>query len=156
MKDSIREGLMRRFFTEVHQHDICLLWNTDDPNGPYRSISVDGLPRHTHRVFYEIFIGPIPEGLHIDHLCRNRPCVNPVHLEPVTSRENVLRSPITRASINAARTHCPRGHEYSESNVYWDRSRNPARPSRKCKACQHMRARARRAARREAREAAAR
>lgn len=64
-----------------------------------------------HRFSYEVFVGAIGEGLVIDHLCRNKLCVNPEHLQPVSPRVNVLRAPETPAAVNAAKTHCPRDHE---------------------------------------------
>ena len=82
-----------------------------------------------HRVAYETFVGPISDGLQLDHLCRVRDCVNPAHLEPVTPRENVMRSPIAQAALNAAKTHCPQGHPYDEANTY----RTPR--GRVCRAC---------------------
>jgi hypothetical protein len=85
---------------------------------------------YAHRVSYEVFVGPIPDGLQIDHLCRNRACVNPKHLEPVTSWQNNHRSPLSRASINAAKRKCPKGHAYDERNTY----RN-ADGSRLCRTC---------------------
>ena len=70
-------------------------------------------PEMVHRAMYEELRGPIPEGLAIDHLCRNRGCVNPDHLEPVTNRENTMRSPIAAAAINARRTVCKWGHQFA-------------------------------------------
>lgn len=77
-----------------------------------------------HRAAYEKANGPIPADLHIDHLCRNRACVNPAHLEAVTQAENNRRAA-------AARTHCPQGHPYSEANTYY----YPKTGTRKCRAC---------------------
>ena len=69
-----------------------------------------------HRFSYELHNGPIPEGLDIDHLCRNHACVNPAHLEAVTHRENVLRGEGV-AAVNARKTHCIRGHEFTPENT---------------------------------------
>lgn len=90
-----------------------------------------------HRVAYELLVGPIPDGLQLDHLCRVRDCVNPEHLEVVTSRENTLRSPIAPAAVNARKTHCPRGHEYTPENIIW--KRNPT--GRGCRECDKARKR---------------
>lgn len=64
-----------------------------------------------HRAMYIELVGEIPEGLTLDHLCRNILCVNPRHMEPVTQRVNIHRSPIQIAAINAQKTHCSRGHQ---------------------------------------------
>lgn len=72
---------------------------------------------YAHRVGYLMFVGDIPKGMHIDHLCRNRQCVNPEHMEVVTVRTNVLRG-VGPTAINAARTRCKRGHELSGDNLY--------------------------------------
>lgn len=70
-----------------------------------------------HRVVLAAIGEPLPDGLVVDHLCRNRRCCNPDHLELVTQRENVMRSPIAPGAINARKTHCPQGHPYSSENT---------------------------------------
>jgi hypothetical protein len=70
-----------------------------------------------HRYAYEALVGPIPDGKQIDHLCRNRACCNPEHLEPVTIQENIRRGEGPQA-INARKTHCIRGHALSGDNLY--------------------------------------
>src|SRR5688572_13326968 len=102
----------------VVEPDGCWQWTGSFmPNGYGRLI----VKRHTvlaHRFAYELLVGPIPAGLQIDHLCRNRACVNPAHLEPVTIKQNLLRSPITNAARNAAKTRCLHGHEFTAANTY--------------------------------------
>ncbi len=84
----------------------CAEWaGRINPNG-YGEFSVGGRNGMAHRWAYEHFVGPIPEGLQLDHLCRNRRCVLPAHLEPVTGRENKARSPFA----NQHKTHCKFGH----------------------------------------------
>ncbi len=83
--------------------------------GRFRTASGRFLP--AHRLSYEHFVGPIPPGMHPDHLCRNPSGIRPDHLEPVTVRENLLRSSLTEAAKNAAKTHCPQGHPYDEANT---------------------------------------
>ena len=75
--------------------------------------------------------GPIPDGLQLDHLCRNRKCVRPDHLDAVTGRENVLRG-ATVAAYHASLTHCPAGHPFDEKNTYVY-SKQPR--TRRCRAC---------------------
>ncbi|HEY1740016.1 MAG TPA: HNH endonuclease signature motif containing protein [Acidimicrobiia bacterium] len=93
--------------------------------------------RLVHRVSYELSIGPIPGGLEIDHLCRERSCANPEHLEAVTRRENVLRSDSV-AAHRARQTHCVHGHEFTAQNTYRHQGR------RYCRACRSRRDAARR------------
>lgn len=89
--------------------------------------------RLVHRVMYELLRGPIPLGLHIDHLCRVRSCCNPYHLEPVTCKINIQRG----ISYLRGITHCPHGHEYTEANTR--RKMKKGYMSRDCKTCDHRR-----------------
>lgn len=108
----------------------CWLWTGRITEQGYGVLHGGAHVLYTHRVSYELHVGPIPEGLHIDHLCRNRACCNPEHLEPVTCRENVRRSPIALAAINARKTHCDSGHEFTPANTNLDDKGN-----RSCRAC---------------------
>jgi hypothetical protein len=92
--------------------------------------------KYVHRIAYEQIIGVIPDGLQIDHLCRNRLCCNPTHLELVTSRENTLRGESIMAQ-EAKRTHCIHGHELSGSNLIVRKNGN-----RDCRLCRMYRKRA--------------
>ena len=119
----------------VRSSSGCWEWQGTLRNG-YGLISENGPAKSkrkqlkAHRYAYEAFRMPIPEGLTIDHLCRNRCCVNPFHLEPVTRGENLRRGPF----FGANKTHCPRGHEYNEHNTYID-SKN----GRRCRECARIR-----------------
>ena len=88
----------------------------------------NGHRMNAHRAMYELLIGPIPTGLDLDHLCRNRSCVNPAHLEPVTRRENIRRG--ETGSWFRSKTHCPRGHPYSGANLIVRKG-----GGRKCRTC---------------------
>lgn len=96
----------------------------------YGQLNYGGTRRLAHRLAYELAVGPVPEGLVLDHLCRNRLCVNPMHLEPVTNRENLRRGE-GWAGRNARKTHCDRGHELTADNV----KVRPSRNGRECRAC---------------------
>lgn len=132
--------LAERFATKyvVDDETGCWLWTAYVDPGGYGTIGALGSrkPLLAHRVSYELHVGPIPEGLTIDHLChtrdpeclgvcQHRRCVNPAHLEAVTFEENMRRGG------NAAKTRCIRGHEFTPENTYF----NPDGTGRRCKEC---------------------
>lgn len=115
-------GTLERFVAKITVDGEC--WRrtaTLDAKG-YGQFSFEGVLRRSHRVSHVMFIGPIPDGLTIDHVkargCRFKDCVRPAHLEAVTARENTLRGG-NMAAIHARTTHCPADHEYTEANTYF-------------------------------------
>ena len=120
-----------RFWSKVKMGnpDDCWLWTAKIERNGYGRFWLDGHSVEAHRFAYELIRGPIPKGLTIDHLCRNKACVNPAHLEVVTPRTNVLRGPTIVAAF-AAKTHCPKGHRYDMFNTYINR-----KGSRVCREC---------------------
>ena len=96
----------------------CWLWRGYIARDGYGSAARGARKNvRAHRAIYEEMVGAIPKGLQLDHKCRNRSCVNPFHLEPVSCRENVLRGEGV-AAINARKMHCKRGHEFVGANTY--------------------------------------
>lgn len=136
---SVRGRPVRLLATKTARRSIChpemgwcWLWTgADTVKGGYKRMTTTG-GRHVlaHRWAYELLVGAVPVGLTLDHLCRNPACVNPRHLEPVTMRENSLRAASSLAAINVAKTHCPQGHPYDDTNTY----RMPA-GGRDCRTC---------------------
>jgi hypothetical protein len=106
------------------------MWTADASTDGYGRFKWLRRMRQAHRTAYQEMVGPIPPGLTLDHLCRNPPCVNVQHLEPATNRENILRGG-NPAAINARKTHCPQGHEYTPENTI--RESNGKRHCRTCK-----------------------
>jgi HNH endonuclease len=99
--------------------DGCWEWTGGGTKNGYGTLKLSGATKLAHRTTYELFVGPVPVGLELDHLCRNRRCVRPDHLEPVTRTENILRGegPQVARDRHAAKTHCPQGHEYTSENT---------------------------------------
>lgn len=104
----------------------CWIWIGGRTPKGYGRVQVDWKRKEAHVVAYRHFVGPVPAGLQLDHLCRLPSCVNPTHLEPVTCRVNLLRG-ATLAAANAAKVTCPSGHTYD---------RITSRGGRGCRRCQ--------------------
>lgn len=116
----------------------CWQWIGGKHQNGYGVFYVKNKQILAHRWSYEHFKEPIPENLVIDHLCRNRACVNPEHMEIVTTRENAIRG-IGPSAINAKRTKCTHGHEFTKENTYV----NPS-GTRECRTCKLNRQRIKR------------
>lgn len=127
----------------VKQDDGCWIWQQHLNRGGYGTVRLMALhPGHAvlvHRAMYELIVGPIPDGLELDHLCKVTACCNPAHLEPVTRRVNMDRSTFQQRKVEARRalTHCRNGHEYTERNTHTTRLGR-----RRCRACSAAWARA--------------
>jgi hypothetical protein len=134
----VSPGTVERFWPKVDKTsspDGCWLWTaalSQAGYGAFGAERVNGRNRfvHAHRFAYELLVGPIPEGLQLDHLCRNRACCNPAHLEPVTLRENLMRGN-TVAARNSIKTHCKHGHPFDLENTRID----PRTGNRACWTC---------------------
>ncbi len=140
-----RERLIRFIINRIEWHDGPLptaCWRWTGWRDRYAQMRIGLKAPLVHRLTWGLKYGPVPEGLQLDHLCRVRLCVNPDHLEPVTCRENILRGEGVCAA-NARKTHCPSGHEYTDTNTYNHRGK------RQCWTCK--RATQRRRYEREAR-----
>lgn len=128
-----------RFLSKVKQGDSCWEWTAGKNWKDYGKFWFEGKTQPAHRVAYILTHGSIPAGLTIDHLCRNRACVKPDHLEAVTIQENLRRSPIRPEAL----TNCPQGHAYTAGNTYSVRSKGGF--MRMCATCCAERYRRRRA-----------
>jgi hypothetical protein len=115
---STRSFMEARFWSKVNKTEGCWLWTAfRNPKGYGRFYVSELRPsEYAHRYSYEIHRGPIPEGMEIDHLCKNTSCIRPDHLEVVTGRVNNSRSNSTSAN-HAKKTTCPKGHSYSHVSV---------------------------------------
>ncbi|MFG3349552.1 HNH endonuclease signature motif containing protein [Streptomyces sp. NPDC048018] len=133
--DSVSERIQR----QVDRNSDCWLWTGFLDRYGYGHISVNNHREKVHRAAYTALVGPIPDGLVIDHTCRVRHCVNPAHLEPVTQAENTRRG----VAHNSTKTRCPQGHPYDEVNTYVAAGR------RGCRSCRREASRRYEAAQRE-------
>ena len=113
MRATPQERLLRRVSVDGNG---CWLWTGHINHNGYGTLWYLGKTTRAHRLSHEVHVGPIPTGLQIDHLCRVRRCVNPAHLETVTSRENVLRG-ISPTAFNATKSHCKNGHPFTGENL---------------------------------------
>lgn len=124
--------LIARFWARVAKTTTCWLWVGSRSNG-YGQFWDGSKHLRPHRFAYEFLVGPIAEGLVLDHLCRVRHCVNPAHLDPVTQRENILRG-AGACARNAAKTHCRHGHPFTDENT-----RLTPDGARRCITCERAR-----------------
>lgn len=115
------------FWSKVSSQGSCWVWTGYKERDGYGVFAVHisgtkkSIPFKVYRLSYTLIKGEIPKGMQIDHLCRNRGCLNPDHLEVVTCKENVLRGN-GLCAINKKKTHCPQGHEYNLTNTYYDKN----------------------------------
>lgn len=124
-----RDGTIESDIARMHRFsqltdEGCLVWIGSFDTMGYGRLIWKGKNHSSHRVMYQLVKGPIPEGLELDHLCSNKPCINPDHLEPVTHSVNLQRYYATKPN------YCPHGHEYTEKNRLIDR--NGVKRCREC------------------------
>lgn len=144
---AVRQSLITRLinWSSVCPETGCWIWQRTKSADGYGTLCL-WTPRNkpkrstkAHRLAYEEFVGPIPDGLQIDHLCRNRACICPDHMEPVTQQENVMRGDAKFVSKRLAlqRTHCKNGHEYTAENTAIYQNNH----GRRCRECNRMQCR---------------
>jgi hypothetical protein len=128
-----------RLLNKIKIIDNCWIWTGGLRHG-YGVISINNKSSSIHRFIYEYYHGQICPDLVIDHLCKNRACCNPIHLEQVTQKVNVTRGNTGKnkgcSNYNTFKTHCIHGHEFNELNTYFKKN-----GERDCRVCNKLRAR---------------
>lgn len=122
--------ILDRLMYYVEKTDTCWHWVGMTCSRGYGRIAYHGGLKQAHRISYELHVGPIPDGLEIDHLCRVRHCVNPEHLEPVTHKANVMRAPLSLPNVASNLTKCIEGH--TEDERAWTANSNFDKFCRSC------------------------
>jgi len=130
------QSVHERFWMQVNKQgpEKCWTWHGYTQKG-YGRFGANGKNHAAHRWLYETLYGALESGKQLDHLCRNRACVNPAHMEPVTRKENILRG-VGAPAQNARKTHCKRGHPLFGANIFRSNSNQ-----RHCRACRRERER---------------
>lgn len=130
----IRISVIERFLNKIKILDSgCWKWISTITNQGYGQFWFNGKQRSSHRFIYKYYHGEVNSSLVLDHLCRNRKCVNPEHLEQVSIKENILRGN-GFAALNIKKTHCKNGHEFIDNNTHLDSNGH-----RRCKFCNKIR-----------------
>lgn len=134
MRTAVDADVDNRFWSKVDAWGpfACWTWTRARDRNGYGKFWLNGTMHLAHRVSWQTLVGPVPEGMSLDHLCRNPACVNPDHLEPVTHAENVRRG--AGGAHTRQKTHCPQGHPYDGDNLRIGRTRG----ERYCRECQRQ------------------
>ena len=106
-----------KFWSRVDRSGECWEWRGGRDRYGYGQFTMDGKNCRAHRVAYKLTYGELADSVKLDHECNNRGCVHPLHLRPMGQRENVLRSVTNPVAVNARKTHCNRGHEFTPENT---------------------------------------
>lgn len=127
-------SLQDRLWQKVEKTETCWLWTGSGNGHGYGQIGQGDRKFYVHRLAYEWLVGPIAEGMQVDHLCMVRRCVNPDHMEIVTPKVNANRGygQCVTAALQLAKTHCKHGHEYTPENTRIDKKRG----IRLCRTCE--------------------